>query len=447
MSDEPARDSTEPLDPKAKGRLAEYIAAHTGLAAPDWVLEARLRERVAAAAAGSLRRYADLVTGPAGADELDRLIEALRVGETRLFRHAGHIKALSEVVVPELRERRAGGRIKAWSAGCASGEEAYTLATILTASLPRPTFDVRVTASDLSAHAITTARAGRYPVSALDHVPEVWRERAFVAEPDGAFFRIADEVARCVTFERRNLLDGPHPARFELIWCRNVLIYFTPEARHQAVSNLVASLTERGILFVGYSESLRDVADLEPERIGDAVIYRKARPSRRPLERITDPALATRKPAPESASESVSNSASISAPASESASVSASASESASVSASVSTSASASAPASISDSPSPRPAAEVVIHLDGNYDEPTRLSNQLASALERAGDRVLVDLDGVAFLDERAAAILRRAQRTARADGIAIEFRATRTGAQRWLRRHQLDRDEPGGQR
>lgn len=403
-TDDPPDDPGDDLIARIAGRIAE----HAGLEMPDWVLRARLRQRTGALGLQSAEAYAALVTSHSGAAELDQLLEALRVGETRFFRHAGHVAALSGALTEELRERRAGKRVNVWSAGCASGEEAYTLAVILGDLLPRPRFDVRVWATDLSARAVAFARAGRYPISTMDHVPERWRDRAFVPEPGhaagsegSAFVHVAESIARRVTFEQRNLLDSAPPGRFDLIWCRNVLIYFTPEARNRAIGNLVAALHEGGVLFVGYSENLRDIDTLAPERIGDTVVYRKK-----------SPAVIGSSPAIARAS-----------------------SGSASVSAPVSASTSRSSPLSAARAGE---AAPEVIRLTGSYDDRDRLASQLESALSGQHRRVIIDLDGAEFLGDEAASVLRRAQNTARASGIGFELRAARGGPQRWLRRHGL---------
>src|SRR5258706_8225716 len=122
-------------------RLAELVAGYAGLRPPGWVLAARVSDRMRVLGARDVRSYLRILEEPSeghgGARELAALAEALRVGETRFFRHKAHIGAIRRVVVPELAARRADTRrVKAWSAGCATGEEAYTLAILLAGGLP-----------------------------------------------------------------------------------------------------------------------------------------------------------------------------------------------------------------------------------------------------------------------------------------------------------------------
>ncbi|MCB9559072.1 MAG: hypothetical protein H6708_01535 [Kofleriaceae bacterium] len=251
--------------------LSRRLAAHAGLELPAWVVASRAQARIAALGA-TPAAYLELVSAPRGAAELGVLVEAVRVGETRLFRHLPQVAALVDVVAPALRAR---GRrpVKVWSAGCATGEEPYTLAVVLARLLPQHA--VTILATDVSAGALEVATAATYPAAALEHVPEAWRDGF---EVDDEVVRVRPEARRLVRFERKNLADDDQPRGFDLVWCRNVLIYFEAEARRRVVDRLVAALDPGGFLFVGYSESLRDVADLEPRRAGDATVYVRRAP-------------------------------------------------------------------------------------------------------------------------------------------------------------------------
>src|SRR5690349_12187409 len=224
--------------------------------------------------------YVALIRSPRGAGELDELIEAVRVGESRLFRHRAQIAALATAVIPALRGRRA---IRVWSAGCAAGEEPYTLAAVLARGLPGAA--IAIVATDVSADALAAARGASYPAAAWADVPEAWRD-AFIV--DGDRLRVRPELAALVRFERANLVDGFAPRGCDLVWCRNVLIYFTQAARRAALQRLVAATSPGGYLFVGYSESLRDVPELEAVRTGDAVYYVR-RESEAAVRRETPP--------------------------------------------------------------------------------------------------------------------------------------------------------------
>src|SRR5262249_34939412 len=143
-------------------------------------LQARIEERMLRTGVASAEAYVDKASKDAR--ELEALCEALRVGETRFFRQRTHVEALAEHVIPELGQKRAETRaVRAWSAGCASGEEAYTLAILLREQLP-PGFAVRVLATDISATALARAAAGRYPDAAVSDVPDKVRTRWLVRD-------------------------------------------------------------------------------------------------------------------------------------------------------------------------------------------------------------------------------------------------------------------------
>lgn len=401
------------LAPDIVAAVAERLAARAGLELPAWIVEARAAARIAARGCPAAD-YAALLDREAR--ELDALIEAVRVGESRLFRHRPQIDALLEAVVPALRGRAA---VRVWSAGCAAGEEPYTLAMVLARALPDA--DVTIHATDVSAEALAVAAAATYPRGALAHVPEAYRD--LVIER-GDTVQVAPAIARLVRFERANLLDGATPRGCDLVWCRNVLIYFTPEARRRAIDRLVAATVPGGFVFIGYSETLRDVAELEGLRARDATYYvRRARarpatlvgvapPDRKSAQLAVPIAVTDRKSAPVLDRTP--------------------------------------APIRIADRPAVATergpfgaASEATLALAGNPAAPW-LTQALSARLALPGLRALtVDLDGAELLDDDLAPVLRRAAAAARIAGIALALRASRPGARRWLARHGLDEAAP----
>ena len=394
------------LPPETLAAIAQRLAEHAGLELPAWVVEARAAARIALLG-GTPGDYVALIDSGRGVAELSELIEAVRVGESRLFRHRSQVDALAEVVAPALRAR---GRrqVRVWSAGCAAGEEPYTLAIVLAHALPDAT--ISIIATDVSADALAQAQAATYPRAALQHVPEAYRDR-FIAEGD--VVRVAPEIAALVTFERANLLDGAAPRGCDLVWCRNVLIYFTADARRRVIERLVGATVPGGFVFVGYSESLRDVAELDGMRASDAVYYvrREADAPRRPRPpTLPVPVLpvAVRAPAADRRS----------------------------------------APLAVPDDRTPppivfapAPPADDAIELRG-HPAAARVTAELSARFAQPGLRSLtIDLDGADLLGDDLAPVLRRARAAARAAGIALVVRATRAGARRWLARHGLDEE------
>ncbi len=358
--------------------LAPLLASRAGLDPPGWALEARVRERAAALGVSS-DEYVTRAAADAG--ELDRLIELLRVGETRFFRHGAQLAALRERVLPSLRSSSSG--VAAWSAGCASGEEAWTLAMLLAERGGA----FSVWATDLSTAALARAREGRYPATRVaDEVPAALRARYF--RRIGTEDALNDRLRPHVRFDAHNLLAATGGREFDLILCRNVLIYFDDARRAEALARLVRALKPGGWLLVGYSETLRD----QPELVAEAhAVYRKAEPSPVAHKTPARTSLAAPTPIP------------ISLP-----------------------------PRSAHPLAPPQPTPPPRVVLRGDYIDGKRLAAELRTIVGDA--RALLDLDGATFLGDDAARVLRRAVEAA----PGLEVRATRPGIRRWLGRHGI---------
>lgn len=190
-------------------------------------------------------------------EEWRRLVSLLTVGETYFFRYWDHYRAVADVVFPECAARAGGVRIL--SAGCASGEEPYSLAIL---AKERLTGRVEVAGFDVNAEAVERARRGRYSAWSMREAPADLRDRYFVAE--GREYVLDPSVRGAVKLEERNLLDGQGALleeRFDLIFCRNLLMYMTPAAAAAIVARLTASLRPGGHLFLGHAETLRGLSD------------------------------------------------------------------------------------------------------------------------------------------------------------------------------------------
>lgn len=409
-----------PIPPRALARIRARIATHAGMVLPDWVLSSRIRDRMLSLGIESADEYASLIVPAYGVDELDHLLERVRVGETSFFRHTGHVRTLVTTVLPAWRARHKRGEIRAWSAGCASGEEAYTLAMLLSTECPRPDYRVSVLATDVSRRAIDVARRGEYAASALSSVPARLRQASFVAMKGGVAsaastqmtrYRVARRVAQLVTFERMNLLDSRYPTDMDVIWCRNVFIYFSKQARSVVARRLAQSLRPGGVLFVGYSEHLRDIDAFEPVRTAHGVIYKRTHhqptaTAQLSPTRVRQPPVPTR---------------------------SARADDDSRPSGRRQTDTRSTSQPSI---------VHVSVRLTGRYDGCGRLAAELSDAMAGEPTDVTVYLDNAQMLDDRVAPILRRAQSAARATNVRFFLNAHRPGTVRWLRRHGLQSDD-----
>lgn len=386
--------------------LATRIAKVSGIRIPRskrWLLAARVAERMGAIGADSTSAYVKSVLEEAGGLELGQLVEAVRVGETQFFRHKAQLRAIRRVALPEIVARRERGRerlVRVWSAGCATGEEPYTLAMMLEDALPKDEgFKFSILATDLSERALEVARRGRYPISATTGVPE--ETLRWAVEPESrTMVRIAHRVRRAVRFEQRNLLDRDYPMDFDLILCRNVLIYFDRATQREVLARLSASVVAGGYLALGYAERLSDDdRALTPIRTEDGIIYRRGhRPAmptpQRPLRRDRVASKVSSAP-PDKAPEPVAE-----------------------------------------ESPEPEPAPPA---LSGELsDEAGRSAASRAVRSVLSHDKPTVDLRELAFADEGVARVLQRAARTLEAEGRPLTVIAEASGMVRFLRRHGI---------
>jgi chemotaxis protein methyltransferase CheR len=220
-----------------------------------------------------------LESAGAGDAELRALAERLTVGETYFLRHQAQLQVLVDQVLPGL--QRGGRCARVLSAGCSTGEEAYSLAILARESARVDASRLFITGVDLNPRAIERARRAHYAPWALRATPEPVRERWFDALPGGEF-ALRPAVRDSVLFEERNLLDEAPgfwaSGSFDVILFRNVLIYFSPEAARRAVARLEQALTPGGCLFLGPSEALRGLSEsFEAVQAGEAFYFQRGR--------------------------------------------------------------------------------------------------------------------------------------------------------------------------
>ncbi len=228
--------------------------------------------------------------------EWEALAPLLTVPETYFFRMPDHFEALVNCALPEvLKANKSTRTLRILSAGCATGEEAYTLRLVLNERLPQLAgWAVSITGVDLSEAALGRARAGLYSTWSLRATSEARRQANFT--PFGKSFRLNDAGRAGVTFSRENLLAPPPAGEppYDVIFCRNVLIYFSEEAIRQAVARLTERLAPRGYLFLGPAESLRGVTrDFTICRSNEVFFYRRetetGTPYKPPGTKLTEP--------------------------------------------------------------------------------------------------------------------------------------------------------------
>jgi chemotaxis methyl-accepting protein methylase len=236
--------------------------------------------------AGETAYYQLLSSQTEASAEWDSLIERLTNHETSFFRHPPSFDALRTHILPSLRAARApGGRISVWSAGCSTGQEAYSIAMCALDDAANHG-DFTVWGGDISHQAIKIARQGRYGPRAIATIPENYRQRFLraVDTPAGTEYEITEEVRQRVRFMTTNLVepDGFRPSH-DVVVCHNVLIYFSPAAVTRAVSWLASCVALGGYLLLGPGEAPHDrPAGLEPVVVGSVRAFQRRRA--RPME-------------------------------------------------------------------------------------------------------------------------------------------------------------------
>jgi len=227
------------------------------------LLKDNLLQRMADCGLSNFAEYFNLLLSPAGTKEFDHLLNLITIPETHFFRDRAQFRALERFVIPELVKKKAypGASLRIWSAGCSTGEEPYTIAMILAAgTVDRP---IQILATDVSQDALKAAREGIYTARSVRDVPQDYLNRFFTRK--GNHYLLDESIKRMVEFRYFNLVTEPYPliemSGWDIIFCRNVTIYFQAEATRKVIHNFYRSLREGGYLFAGYSESLRYISD------------------------------------------------------------------------------------------------------------------------------------------------------------------------------------------
>jgi chemotaxis protein methyltransferase CheR len=247
--------------------IAEFIEGNVGIKLPAGkrlMLEGRLQKRVRALHYSDLNEYVDhLFAGGQLDKELIHLIDCVTTNKTDFFREPSHFIFMRDVAVPELLGLRGRGShgLKIWSAACSTGMEAYTTAIVLDDMLRTGSrFQFRILGTDISTSVLRLAAAGIYTREMIAPVPEELAKRYFLSSRDRsrAEVRVVPELRRSAHFMRMNLMDPVYPVDrdVDIIFCRNVLIYFDKQTQRKVVDRLCTHLRPGGYLMVGHSESM-----------------------------------------------------------------------------------------------------------------------------------------------------------------------------------------------
>jgi chemotaxis protein methyltransferase CheR len=241
--------------------IAAVLHGDAGIYLPDTkatLVYSRLAKRLRLLGISSFREYCALVQHQDGVDERQAMLAALTTNVTRFFREPHHFDHLRDTVMPALAARaKAGGRVRLWSAACSTGQEPYSMALSALAALPDAgRYDFKILATDIDPNVVATARAGVYSSELLDAVPSGDRKhlrKATDVGPDQ--FRFSEDVQSLIAFRELNLVKPwPMKGRFDVIFCRNVVIYFDDATQESVWRKFIDVMTPGARLYIGHSE-------------------------------------------------------------------------------------------------------------------------------------------------------------------------------------------------
>ena len=265
-------------------RLCEFLYRRTGLVFTEtkrYYVERRVIDRIEATGARSFADYFVLLRGDVRG-EIEQFINAFTVNETYFYREDHQLRCLTSDLLPERTRLNGRGRtIRIWSVPCATGEEPYSIAIWLLENWPEVDgYDVEIVGSDIDTRALQAAAAGVFGQRALMRLPDDLVAKYFVPL-DQDRWTILDDLRSSIRFTPVNLVDSgdtrPH-GQFDVIFCRNVLIYFDDASRRVAAENLYETLAPGGFICLGHTESMSRISPLfEARRFGDAIVYQRPR--------------------------------------------------------------------------------------------------------------------------------------------------------------------------
>jgi chemotaxis protein methyltransferase CheR len=262
--------------------LREQIYKRSGMWFSDtskYLLQKRLSPRARELNFDSFQKYFYFLQYDPRADaEFDQIFDLVTTNETYFFREPAQLQAFTEEIVPDLLSRKAVKKIRIWSAGCSSGEEPYSLAMLLQEAGWYDHAAFEIFASDINQQVLGKARRGQYRENAFRATAPHLRERYFTRETDNSW-RVKDEIRNRISFGRLNLYDEARVSllgHLDVVFCRNVIIYFDDASKKVVVSNFYNRLIDGGYLLLGHSESLISLStQFKLRHLKNDMVYQK----------------------------------------------------------------------------------------------------------------------------------------------------------------------------
>jgi len=252
--------------------LAKLLNEKTGIVLNEKKKEmmyGRLVRRLRALSISSFAEYCKYLQGPSGEKELDFTLNAITTNTTDFFREIHHFEYLRDILLPPVNKQvglNSAHHFRIWSAGCSSGQEPYSVAMVMRSVLGPAARNCKILATDLDSNMLAAGKLGQYHgEKCRDTIPRTYLASYTkkVRNSEDDLVEMSDEVKKLITFRKLNLLhDWPMKGKFDIIFCRNVMIYFDKQTQDNLVRRYATYLKPDGILFIGHSESLLSVSDV-----------------------------------------------------------------------------------------------------------------------------------------------------------------------------------------
>ena len=219
------------------------------------LVHSRLVRRLQANGINNYQEYFNFIKNDSTGKEMVLMLDSLTTNKTDFFREIQHFDFMTEKILPNLKSKR----LRIWSSACSSGEEPYSIAMLLAEKIPDfSNWDIRILATDLSTDILTQAQKGIYTNKVIEPVPKPWQKKYLkAADPDKTTYQVIPQLRKLVNFARLNLMEEfPMKGPFDIIFCRNVMIYFDKPTQVKLIKKFCKLLPKDGHLLIGHAESL-----------------------------------------------------------------------------------------------------------------------------------------------------------------------------------------------
>ncbi len=248
-------------------KLSSFIQQETGIKMPDHkkvMLQGRLHKRLRYLQIPSFKDYVSYIFEEGGKDEIINMINVVSTNKSDFFREPIHFHYLNNTLLPELVQTKQNKTIKIWSAGCASGEEIYTIAITLSEYFEGMSgFSYYIFGTDISSEMIAQTKKGIYKEEKVADIPHEIKKKYFLRSKNRIrpTIKVGEKLRKNIQLQRLNFMDSSYPVKdtFDIIFCRNVLIYFEHENQEYVITKLCQHLRKDGIFFLGHSESIMNM--------------------------------------------------------------------------------------------------------------------------------------------------------------------------------------------